>query len=66
VTLPSLEKMHASWEKARYKSFVLALSAGMAKLDEYYQQSAESDVHIMAMGVYPSSQLGDFLLTLVS
>jgi hypothetical protein len=53
VTLPSLEKMHASWEKAasktRYKSFVLALSAGMAKLDEYYQQSAESDMHIMAM-----------------
>jgi hypothetical protein len=62
--------MHASWEKAAsktcYKSFVPALSAGMAKLDEYYQWSAESDTHIMAMGVYPSSQLGDFLLTLVS
>jgi hypothetical protein len=46
--------MHVSWEKAAakplYKSFVPALSAGMAKLDEYYQWSAESDVHILAMG----------------
>jgi hypothetical protein len=54
--LPSLEKMHTSWEKAtakpHYKSFVPALSAGMAKLDEYYQWSAESDAHILANG-YP-------------
>jgi hypothetical protein len=52
--LPSLAKMHTLWEKAtakpRYKSFVPALSAGMVKLDEYYQRSAESDAHILAMG----------------
>ena len=31
-------------------NFVPALSAGMDKLNSYYQQSAESDAHIMAMG----------------
>ena len=52
--LPTLEKLYVSWEKAaskeRYQSFIPALDAGMAKLDEYYQRSAESDAHIMAMG----------------
>lgn len=52
--LPALERMHAAWEKAsskpRYSSFKPALNAGMEKLDEYYQRSAASDAHIMAMG----------------
>ena len=52
--LPALEKLYASWEKAasksRYKSFTPALTAGMEKLDGYYQCSAELDAHIMAMG----------------
>ena len=52
--LPALEKLHTSWEKAaaktRYEAFVPALTAGMEKLDKYYQRSAESDAHIMAMG----------------
>jgi hypothetical protein len=43
-----------SWEKAaakpRYEIFKPALTAGMDKLDMYYQRSAESDAHIMAMG----------------
>lgn len=51
--LPTLEKLYVSWEKALgkpcYDTFVPALAAGM-KLDTYYQQSAESDAHIMAMG----------------
>src|SRR6202020_3522825 len=54
--LPALEKLYASWDKAaakpRYNAFVPALTAGMAKLNTYYQRSAESDAHIMAMGVY--------------
>jgi hypothetical protein len=54
--LPALEKLYASWEKAaskpRYKSFALALTAGMEKLNSYYKRSAESDAHIMAMGGY--------------
>jgi len=39
--LPSLEKLYASWERAasksRYQNFVPALSAGMDKLNSYYQ-----------------------------
>lgn len=52
--LPALERMYAEWEKAsnkpRYEKFVPALTAGMAKLDEYYQRSGASDAHIIAMG----------------
>jgi hypothetical protein len=52
--LPALEKMYKCWEKSaekpHYQVFVPALTAGMKKLDEYYQCSAKSDAHIMAMG----------------
>ena len=52
--LLALEKMHAAWKKAssksRYSCFIPSLNAGMAKLDQYYNRSAESDAHIMAMG----------------
>ena len=52
--LPALEKMHAAWKKASSKScyscFIPALNVGMVKLDQYYNRSAESDAHIMAMG----------------
>jgi hypothetical protein len=54
--LPVLERMHAAWEKAsnkpRYSTFISALDSGMQKLDQYYQRSAESDAHIMAMGMF--------------
>jgi hypothetical protein len=54
--LPTLEKLHAAWEKAankpRYLHFVRALTAGKDKLDTYYNRSAESDAHIMAMGEF--------------
>jgi hypothetical protein len=53
---PTLEKLHAAWEKASHKDhyshFVPALDAGKAKLDTYYQRSAQSDAHIMAMGKF--------------
>jgi hypothetical protein len=59
--LPAIEQLYASWEKAssksRYDSFVLALNAGMAKLNTYYERSAESDAHIMAMGNVCTSSL---------
>ena len=52
--LPTLEKLHAAWQKAsvkdRYSRFVLALEVGMVKINTYYKRSAESDAHIMAMG----------------
>jgi hypothetical protein len=49
-----LERLYAEWEKASskacYERFKLALIAGMAKLNEYYQHSGASDAHIIAMG----------------
>ena len=52
--LPSLKKLYASWEKAastmHFKTFVPAITAGMDKLNTYYQHSAESDAHLMAIG----------------
>ena len=46
--------MYSAWQKAsekpRYSNFKPALEAAMAKLDEYYQRTAESDAHIIAMG----------------
>lgn len=54
TVLPALEKLYIGWEKAskkpRYKAFVPALTAGLAKLDECYQRTGTSDAHIMAMG----------------
>jgi hypothetical protein len=49
-----LEKLHAAWDKATSKTwylcFIPALDAGKEKLNQYYQRSAESDAHIMAVG----------------
>jgi hypothetical protein len=54
--LPALERLHMAWEKAssksQYSCFILALDAGMAKLNQYYQCSAELDAHILAMGEF--------------
>jgi hypothetical protein len=51
--LPALKRLFTYWErsagKACYEAFVPALNAGMAKLNDYYKQSAKSDTHIMAM-----------------
>ena len=54
--LPAIEKMYSAWQKAsekpRYHIFKPALEAAMAKLDEYYKRTAESDAHIIAMGMF--------------
>ena len=48
--------MYSAWKKASekpwYSVFKPALEAAMAKLDEYYQRTAESDAHIIAMGMF--------------
>jgi len=48
--------MYSAWQKAsekpRYSVFRPALEAAMAKLDEYYQRTAASDAHIIAMGLF--------------
>lgn len=46
--------MYSAWKKAsekeRYSVFKPALEPAMAKLDEYYRRTAESDARIIAMG----------------
>ena len=47
--------MYSAWQKALEKPWYSilkpVLEAPMAKLDEYYQGMAESDAHIIAMGM---------------
>ena len=64
--LPEIEKMYSAWQKAsekpRYKIFKPALEAAMAKLDEYYQRTAKSDAHIIAMGMFLGSYIWYLLI----
>ena len=54
--VPALEKMYMTWEKQRDQlesaPFQDAIYAAMAKINEYYVKTAESDAHIMAMSEY--------------
>ena len=53
--LPAIEALHSAWSihagKVKYAPFEEALGAAAAKLDGYYQKTADSDAHILAMGV---------------
>jgi len=53
--LPAIETLYAAWQSAstkpRYAPFVPALMAAMEKLHEYYKRMAESDAHIISMGL---------------
>jgi hypothetical protein len=46
--------LYGAWEKAskkpRYSLFQPALEAALDKLNGYYEKTAESDAHIIAMG----------------
>ncbi|KAH7902996.1 hypothetical protein BJ138DRAFT_1021272 [Hygrophoropsis aurantiaca] len=51
--LPALEGLHKAWlsrsEKVKYIDFTDALSAGVEKINEYYEKTADSDAYIFAM-----------------
>ena len=53
--LPAIEKLYSAWEKAsekpRYAQFEPALKAAMEKLNEYYERTADTDAHVIAMGI---------------
>ncbi|KAF8231446.1 hypothetical protein L208DRAFT_1277338, partial [Tricholoma matsutake] len=53
LTLPALEALHKAWTKwaahSKYCDFVPALEAGLAKIKEYYDRTADSDVYTFAM-----------------
>ena len=56
--LPALEALHKAWkkraERSKYFEFVPALNAGLTKIEEYYNRTAESDSYTFAMCSFPS------------
>ena len=53
LALSALEALHKAWHsrslKVDYVDFRVGLEAGVNKIAEYYEKSADSDVYIMAM-----------------
>ena len=53
LALPALEALHKAWskcaERVKYLNFVTALNAGLVKIEEYYDHTAECDAYTFAM-----------------
>jgi hypothetical protein len=54
--VPALEKLYTTW-KTQFgmpgaEPFRSVIDAAMRKINEYYVKTAESDAHIMAMGMF--------------
>ncbi|OJT04203.1 hypothetical protein TRAPUB_5111 [Trametes pubescens] len=58
--LPALEALHKSWtarlDKPKYTEFRTAIRAGLDKVEEYNQKTADSDVYTFAMLLDPSQK----------
>jgi len=59
--IPAIETLHAAWSsranKYKYGAFKNALDAAATKLNGYYEKTAESDAHILAMRAYTTIQV---------
>ena len=53
LALLALEALHKAWTKradySKYCNFVLALNAGLDKIEEYYDCTADSDAYTFTM-----------------
>lgn len=53
LALPALEALHKAWTKRaardKYADFIPALDAGLAKIEEYYDRTSQSDAYTFAM-----------------
>ena len=53
LALPTLEALHKAWTKraarSKYHDFIPALEAGLAKIEEYYDHTADSDMYTFAI-----------------
>ncbi|KIL57469.1 hypothetical protein M378DRAFT_1028731, partial [Amanita muscaria Koide BX008] len=62
--LPAIERLHTEWserlKKADYMPFAQALRAGLKKIEEYYQKTADSDAHIITMILHPVKKMRHF------
>lgn len=54
LALPALESLHAGWTKCaadpKYRNFSDPLAQALAKVDEYYQKTSNSNAYMFAMG----------------
>ncbi|KIK28148.1 hypothetical protein PISMIDRAFT_71846, partial [Pisolithus microcarpus 441] len=61
TALPTLEVLHKAWStcksSAKYRDFTSSLNVGLTKVSMYYEQTATSDAHIMAMLLDPTQKL---------
>ncbi|KAF8222675.1 hypothetical protein L208DRAFT_1321119, partial [Tricholoma matsutake] len=61
LALPALEALHKAWtkraERVKYIDFIPALNAGLAKITEYYDHTADSDAYTFAMLLDPSQKM---------
>ncbi|KAN0105734.1 hypothetical protein V8E52_010746 [Russula decolorans] len=60
LALPALEALHKAWssrrDRVKYRAFVTALDAGLAKIAEYYDRTAQSNAYTFAMLLDPSGK----------
>ena len=53
LALPALEALHKAWSsrrsRAKYQPFAAALDVALAKIEEYYDRSAECEAYTFAM-----------------
>ncbi|EMD32480.1 hypothetical protein CERSUDRAFT_32068, partial [Gelatoporia subvermispora B] len=61
LALPALEDVHITWsrrlEDVKYSDFKPGLSAGLRKVEEYYERIADNDTYIMSMVLDPARRL---------
>ncbi|KIL54872.1 hypothetical protein M378DRAFT_91765 [Amanita muscaria Koide BX008] len=62
--IPAIETLHSAWntraDKIKYSSFHGALHAATAKLNEYYEKTADSNAHILVMLLHPERKMAYF------
>lgn len=53
LALPALEALHKAWstrlKRDKYHEFTRALKAGIAKIEEYYERTSDSDAYTFVM-----------------
>lgn len=61
LALPALEALHKAWttrlSREKYSDFFPALQAGLRKIEEYYNRTAECDIYTFAMCCVPFLQV---------
>lgn len=63
LALPALNALHKAWtsqhNRAKYQAFVDVLDVGLAKIEQYYDRTADSKAYMFAMHVWQTIILCD-------